>query len=48
MARAVQELVEPEKLQITRQFKIRDPLIQQIGLNLKRELETWNVASCPA
>ncbi len=45
VARAVQELVEPEKLKITRQFKIRDPLIQQIGLNLKRELETYGASS---
>ncbi|MEI2583732.1 helix-turn-helix transcriptional regulator [Scytonema sp. PRP1] len=45
VAHAVQELVEPEQLKIIRHFRIRDPLIHQIGLNLKTELETNAVSS---
>lgn len=45
VARAVQDLIEPEKVEVSAQFRVRDPLIQHIGLELKTELETDELSS---
>lgn len=44
-ARVACESVDADRVEIVPQFKIRDPLIQQIGLDLKTELESGGVDS---
>lgn len=44
-ARAAYESITSEGIEIVRRFSIRDPLIQQIGLALKKELETNGLGS---
>lgn len=45
-ARIASETVDAARVEIKPQVKIRDPLIQQIGLELKTELESGGVDSC--
>lgn len=40
LAHAAYELVDTERIEIAQQLQTHDPLIQQLGLSLKRELET--------
>lgn len=44
-SRAIYELVEPEKVEIAPHFATPDPLICQLGLTLKRELESNSLGS---
>jgi AraC family transcriptional regulator len=44
-SRAIYELIEPEKVEIAPHFATPDPLICQLGLTLKAELETNGLGS---
>ncbi|MBD1840842.1 helix-turn-helix transcriptional regulator [Coleofasciculus sp. FACHB-64] len=44
-ARVAYESVDADRVEIVPQFKVHDPLIQQIGLSLKTELESGGVDS---
>ena len=45
MSRIAAELVDPDRLEIIPQFKLNDPLIYQIGLALKANLESGSTSS---
>ena len=45
VARAATDLTDTENIEIVEQYKTRDPLIEQIGLALKSELESEGIGS---
>ena len=45
VARAAADLIDAEHAELVQQFKTRDPLIEQIGLALKSELESEGLGS---
>ncbi|AFY96970.1 AraC family transcriptional regulator [Chamaesiphon minutus] len=40
LSSAAFESIDPDRVELSQQLQIRDPLIQQLGLSLKQELET--------